>query len=193
MIKNLFTTPIYQVKIDNKILHDRFIEVYDDLEAKGKFKYRADWMSHKLSDGDFQENLINIYQLDEFKKVIDEHLGHYLAGLEYHRPSWWKIVECWMTAYDKGDFAHLHTHMPSDISGVYYVRTSGNDGRIFFMNPNQMVNTPMYRHIGDRTFIEPEDGMLILFPAWLNHGVEPNRTDDRRLSVAFNVNFWRDY
>ena len=193
MIKNLFTTPIYQVKLNNKIVHDRFMEVYNDLESKGKFEYRPDWMSHKLSDGDFQENLINVYQLDEFKKEIDSHLEKYLGALEYHRPSWWKIVECWMTAYDKGDFAHLHTHMPSDISGVYYVKTTGSDGRIFFMNPNQMINTPMYRHMGDRVFIEPEEGMLILFPSWLNHAVEPNRTDDRRLSVAFNVNFWRDY
>ena len=34
-------------------------------------------------------------------------------------------------------------------------------------------------------------GALILFPAWLMHDVPPNRSQDRRVSVSFNVMFRR--
>ena len=28
---------------------------------------------------------------------------------------------------------------------------------------------------------------MYVFPAWLEHGVEPNRSDSERVSIAFNV------
>jgi hypothetical protein len=31
--------------------------------------------------------------------------------------------------------------------------------------------------------------MIILFPSWLNHKVEPNKNKDLRISIAFNVSF----
>ena len=30
-------------------------------------------------------------------------------------------------------------------------------------------------------------GMLLLFPAWLEHGVRPSRTQDERSSIAWNL------
>jgi hypothetical protein len=38
-------------------------------------------------------------------------------------------------------------------------------------------------------FMQPEDGLLFIFPGHLNHFVEQNLTndeDDRRVSIAFN-------
>ena len=34
--------------------------------------------------------------------------------------------------------------------------------------------------------LQPKTGMLCMFPAWLDHCVEANRTDKRRISFAFN-------
>jgi uncharacterized protein (TIGR02466 family) len=36
-------------------------------------------------------------------------------------------------------------------------------------------------------FIKPEPGSLVLFPAYMWHGVEPFRSEEPRLSVAFDV------
>ena len=33
---------------------------------------------------------------------------------------------------------------------------------------------------------EPIAGRLIMFPAWLTHCVDPNQSDDTRISVSFN-------
>lgn len=194
MIENLFPTPIYKVKLDDKILK-QWKDIYKDLKNKDKFQYKEGWNSHKLSDVTFRENLIERYAFYEFQKAVEEHIEQYLLQMNFHKPSYFRFVECWMTEYSKGDYAHMHTHLPGDISGVFYVKQPKDEGGgdIFFLNPNQMVNTFTYRQLGDRHFYTPEEGTLILFPSWLNHGVTPNRTDSERVSVAFNIYFMRDY
>ena len=37
--------------------------------------------------------------------------------------------------------------------------------------------------------VNPTEGELILFPGWLDHGVQTNDTDDERVSVSFNIRF----
>ena len=34
--------------------------------------------------------------------------------------------------------------------------------------------------------IEPVVGRIIMFPAWLWHSVEPNKSNELRISVSFN-------
>ena len=41
------------------------------------------------------------------------------------------------------------------------------------------------------TRMRPEAGRFYVFPAWLEHGVEPNRGDSERVSIAFNVQIQR--
>ena len=35
--------------------------------------------------------------------------------------------------------------------------------------------------------VQPEPGMLLLWPAFLHHFVHPNLADEPRLSISFNV------
>ena len=35
--------------------------------------------------------------------------------------------------------------------------------------------------------MRPEEGRLYVFPGWLEHGVEENRSDRDRVSISFNV------
>lgn len=35
--------------------------------------------------------------------------------------------------------------------------------------------------------ISPVDGMFILFPDWLEHGVSTQTTDGERISISFNI------
>ena len=38
------------------------------------------------------------------------------------------------------------------------------------------------------TYINPKNNLLLLFPSWLEHDVEENKSDDERISIAFNIN-----
>ena len=35
--------------------------------------------------------------------------------------------------------------------------------------------------------IKPEEGMLVLFPSWLTHSVDPNMSSDERVVISFNI------
>ena len=41
----------------------------------------------------------------------------------------------------------------------------------------------------DQVVVKVTNGTLLLFPAWLPHSVDPNRSDRTRISISFNVMF----
>ena len=36
--------------------------------------------------------------------------------------------------------------------------------------------------------LRPSDGLLVLFPCWMEHYVEPHEGDEPRITIAFNAN-----
>ena len=41
----------------------------------------------------------------------------------------------------------------------------------------------------DQVVVRVTNGTLLLFPAWLPHSVDPNRSDRERMSISFNIMF----
>ena len=41
-------------------------------------------------------------------------------------------------------------------------------------------------------FIVPEAGTLVIFPSWLEHGVNQNLGNADRVSIAFNINLFHE-
>ena len=76
----------------------------------------------------------------------------------------------WAMKYTEGDCAYKHNHYPADFSCVYYISVTDKSSPIVFEN---------------KLKIQPEDGMLVLFPGCINHNVFP--TKDKR--IAFSANF----
>lgn len=197
-----FPIPLYINRVQQKnfdAIQTDFQRVVDDLNANNKFVYREDWQSHKTSDVTFSKNLFDEYNLQLFQQELDEHIFTYLqiigspvaAKEELFK---YKIFGSWMTSSDKKDYAHIHTHGSSDISGVYYFKTNGNDGDIFFENPMRYLeNSYCFSHLNARAVWKPEVGKIILFPGWMPHGVTTNTTDNNRISVSFNILFERKY
>jgi len=65
----------------------------------------------------------------------------------------------------------------TDLSCVYYVKTHPNCGKIWF-NP-MGHNRKMFS-------VEPEDGMLVIFPSWLPHFTERNLSKQVRICISAN-------
>ena len=38
--------------------------------------------------------------------------------------------------------------------------------------------------------IKPKEGMLIIFPSWLENGVYPNQSDEDRIVISANINLY---
>lgn len=104
-------------------------------------------------------------------------------------------IKAWANVCRKGNYHRLHNHPGSSWSGVYYVAT-GTDapdqplsGVLELLDPRpftEMVATPG-DPFGQKMVLKPEAGMMILFPSWLYHFVNPFMGEGERISVAFNV------
>lgn len=94
----------------------------------------------------------------------------------------------WANLLRDGGYNKVHNHPGAVWSAVYYVSTGtpaahppGN-GCFEFMDPR-----PGNIH-GGKEILPPEAGLLLMFPAWLYHYVNPFHGTGERISLAFNMN-----
>jgi len=104
-------------------------------------------------------------------------------------------IMAWANVNRFGDYNKPHTHPESMWSGVYYVQAGTvpddrpSSGMIEFVDPRvavEMIAVPGGPFDG-RYKVRPQDGMLLVFPSWLLHFVNPYLSDDERISIAFNA------
>lgn len=105
------------------------------------------------------------------------------------------ITNMWANVSNANTMHMIHMHPNSFLSGCLYLNTPENCGPIIFSDPrygSQMLEV-QYEEINQRnatTFLEiPEEGMMLMWPSWLPHGVEHGYSvhDDYRISIAFNI------
>lgn len=125
--------------------------------------------------------------MKEIKKVIDIHISQFLSSLKI--PKYDYKMTSWITSFDKGEYAPVHNHLNADISGVYYYETNEKDGNIYFVTPSLAMTSSIFSKLADNFHVTPEEGKLLLFPGWLQHGVSTNTTSGNRKSLAFNIYF----
>lgn len=98
------------------------------------------------------------------------------------------IRESWFTRTQKNEYHHRHFHACSEMSGVYYVKTNGNEGSINFHQPSRVLfSSRIFLNQAREIEHKPMVGKLILFPSLLEHHVVSNQTDEDRISLSFNM------
>jgi uncharacterized protein (TIGR02466 family) len=141
-----------------------------------------------------QDNFHQKEEFTEFTKIASQH------ALEVAREMQWDldlvsptINNCWATINKKNSFNVLHHHPNSMMSGVYYVKVPENSGNLYFYDPRsgaQML-LPPFQHMTSWTIgkilYKPIEGMFLIFPSWLWHGVEPNQSNENRICLSFNI------
>jgi uncharacterized protein (TIGR02466 family) len=104
-------------------------------------------------------------------------------------------INAWANLLRRGNYNAVHNHPESCWSGVYYVDAGSRDpkvplsGVLEFLDPRpfvEMVYTPG-APFGRPVRIEPENGLMVLFPSWLYHQVHPYAGDEARIAIAFNA------
>ena len=82
----------------------------------------------------------------------------------------------------------------SSLSAAYYVRAPENCGEIVFYDPrpapvfsHPLANNPNSLNAMVNS-IKPVEGALVLFPSYLEHSVNRNKSDEERIVISFNIN-----
>ena len=104
-----------------------------------------------------------------------------------------KISSMWAIINEQGAWNQKHQHSNSDISAAYYVSAHENCGDIVFYDPrpSRVYKYPIAKSPNKLNAtvnsIKPEPGMLVLFPSYLDHSVNPNLSEKKRVVISFNL------
>lgn len=176
---NIFSTPIWGF-----VLNDQKYQNRDYLGAIATIA-QSEQSVKKSNIGGYQTH-DNLHKLPLFKEFVDtlERIGAGCYNSYTQSESKLVVTEMWGNVNYKYCYNAAHIHGEC-LSGVFYLQVPKNSGRLIMCNPavrsdGKAIRSPNYA-------INPEPLGLIIFPSWLEHYVEPNVSDDCRVSIAFNL------
>ena len=181
-----FPTIIYakDVQLDNRLFEKEIVE----WSKKDKGIRRTNMIGwHSTTD---------MHKIPVFKTLVDElfkmQMEIYKEELLSREPI---IGNMWANINPPGGYNRPHIHPNSHFSGVYYIKAPQNSGEIVFNDPRSGAHMIMPERVKDikppshlwrEVRVIPLEGRMLMFPSWLWHCVEPNESNDIRISVSFN-------
>lgn len=191
VLKQLFPTPLWIEQLENmETLNVEYIAYLRKLRSEHAGHSRSNTLGwHSPDDLHVRAEFSTLSEqvMERVRAVIVPALELDDQGASLHISSMWAVIN--------GKYAgnYLHRHGGSLFSGVYYLHTGTDSGRLRFHDPRADVRMLRPSVVRENEFLNhshdilPQPGQLILFPAWLPHDVTPNLSDEERIVVAFNI------
>ena len=182
-----FPTPIYIADIEHPTLNQ---ELERDIIAWSK---RDKGVVRTNVQG--WHSTTNMQDLPEFKKLVDM---LYACQKTIYEQEYYEsepvLGNMWANINPPGGMNRAHQHPNSLWSGVYYIKAPKNSGHLKIDDPRssaamcrpQQKDVKKPARLFRETHYEPIAGRCIMFPSWLMHCVDPNESNDIRISVSFN-------
>lgn len=141
-----------------------------------------------------KSHLFELEEFRDFKTLVDAAVLEVAQAVGYGDISI-KAANCWANVNPKYASNKIHDHANCLFSGVYYVKTPKDSGNLMFYDPRSAKTfykplvSNFTAYTADAVSHAAEEGLLLIFPSWLKHGVEPNLSDEDRVSISFNYIF----
>lgn len=167
--------------IDTNSLEKKFLEMEKNVSGR-TVSNAGGWQSNNI-DKTYEPML---HLLDVCTRICQE------------VSSTWKIDEkvcvdnVWVNINRKYNYNHNHYHPNSHFSGVFYVKANSKNGNLVFDRPDiqeHYIDCWTSEYTQKKFFITPETNLFVLFPAYINHYVEQNLSNEPRISIAMNFNY----
>jgi uncharacterized protein (TIGR02466 family) len=182
-----FPTPIYIADIKHPTLNQ---ELERDIVA---WANKDKGINRTNINGWHSET--NMSELPEYRKLVKLLYESQRTIYEQeHLDSEPYLGNMWANINPPGGMNRAHIHPNSLWSGVYYIKAEPNSGHLKIDDPRAAASMCRPRQkpgqspvrLWRETHFEPKAGRLIMFPSWLTHAVDPNESNDIRISVSFN-------
>ena len=184
-----FPTPIYWCDVaDANNLNENLIKNIEEWKKKDKGIHKTNqggW--HSTTDMHLKKEYEPLVkELNKFQKQIVVEEG-------YIHPT--VLVNLWANITPPGCSNRMHNHPHSQWSGVYYVKTPKDCGNLVMEDPRegyamtapkQISADKLPRRLLRNVAYIPVAGRLIMFPGFLSHYVDVNKSKENRISISFN-------
>lgn len=187
-IAPLFATPICETKLDLDV--DPLVKIAD------KFEYERMEVGNGWYSSD--KYALDKPEFTELKTKIMDSVNYFIFNfLNVKKDYEFYMTNSWIVKHDVGDWGQSHIHTNSLFSGVYYLHTNENSGKIVFRKAP--TNTNIFPLACDLEFSDwniynskvwtywPFNNQLLIFPSHMFHSIEKNESDEIRYSIAFNT------
>jgi uncharacterized protein (TIGR02466 family) len=203
-VQHLFSAPLLQLQVaDSEALNRRLREIIlrrRELVPSERMSNSGGWQSPKdlqESDNPYVRELLKRIELAVYLitgQCLGEETARSLTRLE---------LKAWANVNESGDYNTIHNHSGGVWSGVYYVDQGTYDparpysGFLSFKSPtmaalatnNLHVPEPIRRLFPHEYLIQPQSGLMLVFPSWLEHQVYPYFGTEPRISISWDVIF----
>ena len=99
-------------------------------------------------------------------------------------------LSAWAVNLKSSGYQASHNHTSSWLSGVFYLKVpknlNENEGNIKFSKHGH--NFPNRNSGNSNKIVEAREGGLVMFPSSLYHETIPFKSDESRISIAFDIN-----
>ena len=157
-------------------------------------KYISDLWVNRDYDDRWQTKSADLHNQKEFKEFAELVIStskDILNELKYDVEDV-VITDMWATVLKSGENHPAHTHSNNFLSGVYYLH-SDQGASIMFRDPRPAADVILPRIketiIANASLLSytSKQNRAIIFPSWLPHYVKPNKSKNKRISIAWNI------
>ena len=178
--EDLFSVPVWGFMLnDHKYQAIDYIDAIEQLENNSPGVIKSNLGGFQTPD--------NLHTYPVFRELVSylQNIGSGCFTDFFGNLHQANITEMWGNVNYKHNSNGAHTH-GGDLSGVFYLQVPEDSGKLVFCNPSVRSDGKALRKINYP--IVPRNLACIIFPSWLEHYVEPNKSDDKRISISFNIN-----
>ena len=169
----VFTTILDDHVEFNKYLKQVIREHRQNNPEKTKSNVKAwhsSWVTH-VENPKFQPLIDRVIDACKFISA-----GYYeCEGIEYN------VINMWAMMYEDTEWTKRHSHFPSDYACCYYVDVEPGSAPVIF----ESVQKDGMHDNNKPLILQPQNGMLAIWPAILHHEVPP--TKGRRMCISMNI------
>ena len=193
MFRNIFANYLYSKKLDVDLisLKKHILETKRGDEKGVSLSNYGGWQSKGFN----KTNSFNKYLFKSLDSITEEIKSK--VDCNYNL----ELNHYWYNVNQNGSYnaPHSHVGLKNDniISGVFYIQTFADSGRLVFKRNEPLVgvmfadNTHYNEYNSSMWNVNPNDNFCHLFPAHLEHYVETNLNSSDRISMSFNYSIKR--
>ena len=169
---------VFSVILDNHVEFNKYLKQVI-LEHRQKFPettksnvkaWHSSWTTH--------------YENPRFRPLIDLTLDacKFISEGYYEQDDLeLKVINFWAMMYEDTEWTKRHSHFPSDFAVAYYVDVEPGCAPVIF----ESVVKDEINDNNQPLTLQPQNGMLAIWPAMLHHEVPP--TKGRRMCISMNI------
>jgi len=183
----MFSVPCSETKLNLNIKQiTKYCYNLKKTDSGRNVSNRDGWQSTQLF---FPNPLSNL--ADEICKVGLK-IFHALDGSKKYTIN---LKNMWVNINPQGGYNVVHVHPNSFFSGVFYVQTPKDCGNIVLRHPCNHTENDWKGEFWNKlnletttlNYLNAEENMLYIFPSWLEHYVQANKSKKERISISFNL------